>query len=93
MSIFRKLDEIDMLEEKRKNLLRAKEERLSKVNFRNNKRGAKIKHLEEKMFLERTDLDKFMEKIDLELEKNSKLIIAAAEYAQKLGAKYSRRKK
>lgn len=85
---FRKADEIDVLEEKQKELIRAKEERTSKINLKNNKIGAKVKRLEEKMFFNRTELDKFLEKKDLELEKNSKLIIAAAEYAQKLGSKY-----
>ena len=90
-----KQDEIDRLEEKQNRLLRSKEERTSKINFINNKRGAKIKRLEEKMFIDRTKLDKFIEKVDLEIEKNAKLIIASAEYAQRLGDKYSkiRRKK
>lgn len=90
MKIFRKEDEIDVLEEKQKNLERAKEEKTSKVNLKNNKIAAKVKRLEEKMFLNRSNLDKYTEKIDLELEKNSKLIIASAEYAQKLGNKYKK---
>ena len=88
MSIFRKTDEIDMLEEKQKSLIRAQEEATSKANFKTNKIGAVIKRLEEKMFFIRSELDKFKEKTDLELEKNAKLIIASAEYAQKLGSKY-----
>lgn len=90
MKIFRKVDEIDVLEEKQKDLERAKEEKTSKINLKNNKIGAKVKRLEEKMFLNRAELTKFTEKIDLELEKNSKLIIASAEYAQKLGNKYKK---
>lgn len=88
MKIFRKADEIDKLEERQASLIRAEEERTSKTNLKNNKIGAKVKRLEEKMFLNRAKLDKFKEKNALELEKNSKLIIAAAEYAQKLGLKY-----
>ena len=90
MKIFRKVDEIDVLEEKQKDLERAKEEKTSKINLKNNKIGAKVKRLEEKMFINRAELTKFTEKIDLELEKNSKLIIASAEYAQKLGNKYKK---
>ena len=90
MKIFRKVDEIDVLEEKQKDLERAKEEKTSKINLKNNRIGAKVKRLEEKMFLNRAELTKFTEKIDLELEKNSKLIIASAEYAQKLGNKYKK---
>ena len=51
MKIFRKVDEIDVLEEKQKDLERAKEEKTSKINLKNNKIGAKVKRLEEKMFL------------------------------------------
>jgi hypothetical protein len=90
MKIFRKEDEIDVLEEKQRKLEAAKEEKTSKINLKNNKIGAKVKRLEEKMFQNRTTLSKFTEKIDLELEKNAKLIIAASEYAQKLGAKYKK---
>ena len=88
MKIFRKTDEIDQLESKQSELEARKEDIISKTNLKNNRIGAKVKRLEEKMYANRVAKDLAIEKIDLELEKNSKLIIATAEYAQKLGAKY-----
>lgn len=90
MKIFRKVDEIDMLEAKQRDLEAAKEEVISKTNLKNNKIGARRDRLEEIMFHNTLAKDKAVEKIDLELEKNAKLIIAASEYAQKLGAKYKK---
>lgn len=83
---------IDRLEANQKALEQSKEEMTSKINLKNNKIGAKVKRLEEIMYKNRVKLDKFKENVDLQLEKNSKLIVAEAEYAESLGKKYSKRK-
>lgn len=87
--LFRKTDEIDQLEKKQNKLISKKENKTSRVNCKNTRIYAKIKRMEEKMYDNRINLDRHNEKIDLELEKNSKLIIASAEYAKKLSSKYT----
>jgi hypothetical protein len=82
------MNTIDRLEKIQRNTEISIEEKTSKTNFKNNKIGAKVKRLEEKMYKNRLDLEKFVENANLQLDKNSKLIIAEAEYAQKLGSKY-----
>ena len=93
MKLFRKIDEIDRLEEEQNKLERDLERKKSKINSINSKLEAKIKRLEEIAYINRTDLEKFEASINLKLDKNSKLIIAASEYAQKLGAKYNKKRK
>ena len=90
--MFNRKNTIDKLEANQKALEQSKEEMTSKINLKNNKIGAKVKRLEEIMYKNRVKLDKFKENVDLQLEKNSKLIVAEAEYAQNLGNKYSKKK-
>lgn len=90
--MFNKKNTIDKLEANQKRLEESKEEMTSKINFKNNRIGARVKRLEEKMFKNRNKLEKFKENVDLQLEKNSKLIVAEAEYAENLGKKYGKRK-
>ena len=49
---------------------------------------SKIDQLEEKAFANREYLDKFVASTELKLAKNSKLILAEADYASALGRKY-----
>lgn len=86
MNIF--TDKIDKLEAKQVKLESSKEEKTSKINAKNNRIGARVKRLEEKMYMNRLALDKFLAKTDLELERNAKMITAEAQYAGALGAKY-----
>lgn len=86
MNIF--TDKIDKLEAKQVKLESSKEEKTSKINAKNNRIGARVKRLEEKMYMNRLALDKFLSKTDLELERNAKMITAEAQYAGALGAKY-----
>lgn len=90
MKIFNRENTIDRLENKQKALIAAREERKSKIDFKNARLYSKQKRLEDKMYINREKLDKFNEKIDLELDRNAKLIIAEAEYAKQLGTKYNR---
>ena len=93
MKLFRKIDEIDRLEEEQNKLERDLERKKSKINCINSKLEAKIKRLEEIAYINRTDLEKFTTSINLKLDKKAKIIIAASEYAQKLGAKYNKKRK
>lgn len=86
------MNKIDMLEQEQKRLEASKEEMTSKINLKNNKIGAKVKRLEEIMYKNRVKLDKFLENADLQLDKNAKLIVTEAEYAQRLGNKYNKKK-
>lgn len=86
------MNKIDVLEQEQKRLEASKEEMTSKINLKNNKIGAKVKRLEEIMYKNRVKLDKFLENADLQLDKNAKLIVAEAEYAQRLGNKYNKKK-
>ena len=90
--MFNRKNTIDKLEANQKELEQSKEEMTSKINLKNNRIGAKVKRLEEIMYKNRVKLDKFKENVDLQLEKNSKLIVAEAEYAENLGKKYSKKK-
>lgn len=86
------MNKIDKLEQEQKRLEASKEEMTSKINLKNTRIGAKVKRLEEIMFKNRIKLDKYLENVDLQLDKNSKLIVAEAEYAQNLGKKYNKKK-
>lgn len=90
--MFNRKNTIDKLENNQKRLEASKEEMTSKINLKNNRIGAKVKRLEEIMYKNRVKLDKFKENVDLQLEKNSKLIVAEAEYAENLGKKYNKKK-
>lgn len=86
------MNKIDILEREQKKLEESKEEMTSKVNLKNTKIGAKVKRLEEIMFKNRLELEKFIENVDLQLDKNAKLIVAESEYAENLAKKYNKKK-
>lgn len=79
---------IDRLEQKQKELEASIESEKSSIAYENSRIEAKIKKLEEKAFANRTHLEKFIESKNLQIEKNKKLILAEAEYAKSLSAKY-----
>ena len=79
---------IDQLEEKQNKLIQKREDLKSKIAFKNSKIEAKITKLQEKAFANREYLDKFVTNTELKLSKNSKLILAEADYASALGRKY-----
>ena len=83
---------IDRLEQKQKELEASIESEKSIVAYENSRIEAKIKKLEEKAFANRTHLEKFIESKNLQIEKNKKLILAEAEYAKSLSAKYDNTK-
>ena len=83
---------IDRLEQKQKELEASIESEKSSVAYENSRIEAKIKKLEEKAFANRTHLEKFIESKNLQIEKNKKLILAEAEYAKSLSAKYDNTK-
>ena len=82
MNIF--TDKIDKLEAKQVKLESSKEEKTSKINAKNNRIGARVKRLEEKMYMNRLALDKFLAKTDLELERNAKMITAEHNMLERL---------
>lgn len=82
---------IDRLEQKQKELEASIESEKSIVAYENSRIEAKIKKLEEKAFANRTHLEKFIESKNLQIEKNKKLILAEAEYAKSLSAKYDKK--
>ena len=79
---------IDQLEEKQNKLIQKREDLKSKTAFKNSKIEAKITKLQEKAFANREYLDKFVANTELKLVKNSKLILAEADYVSALGCKY-----
>ena len=83
---------IDRLEQKQKELEASIESEKSSIAYENSRIEAKIKKLEEKAFANRTHLEKFIESKNLQIEKNKKLILAEAEYAKSLSAKYDNTK-
>lgn len=82
---------IDRLEQKQKELEESIESEKSSIAYKNSSIEAKIKKLEEKAFANRTHLEKFIESKNLHIEKNKKLILAEAEYAKSLSAKYDKK--
>lgn len=82
---------IDRLEQKQKELEASIESEKSSVAYENSRLEAKITKLQEKAFANRTHLEKFIESKNLQIEKNKKLIMAEAEYAQSLSAKYDKK--
>ena len=83
---------IDRLEQKQKELEASIESEKSSIAYENSRIEAKIKKLEEKAFANRTHLEKCIESKNLQIEKNKKLILAEAEYAKSLSAKYDNTK-
>lgn len=79
---------IDKLEERQNKLIQKREDLKSKTAFKNSKIEAKITKLQEKASANREYLDKFVASTELKLAKNSKLILAEADYASALGRKY-----
>lgn len=83
---------IDRLEQNQKNLEAGIENQKSTIAYKNSKLEAKVTKLQEKAFANRTRLEKYIENANLQIEKNKKLILAEAEYAKSLSAKYDNTK-
>lgn len=84
---------IDRLEEKQQRLVASIEAKKSNIAYVNSDLERKIKKWEEKAYKNRKALEKFIENVNANIEKNAKLITAEAEYAAKLGKKYTTKTK
>ena len=89
----KRANKIDKLEAKQTKIDAETEERKSKDKLKIARNDAKIDRLNEKNAKIRKSQQDFIEKMELEFEKNIKLIYAEAEYAKKLGEKYQTRER
>ena len=80
---------IDRLDEIQNKFERSLENKKSEINYINSKLEAKITKLQEKAYKNRLDLENFKNEIKLRLDRNAAMIRAEAEYAKKLGDKYT----
>lgn len=82
------MDKIEKLEKNQKNIEASIEKKKFKTKVKNDKYQIIINKYEAKITRIISEQNKFIERKQLELDKNSKMIIAEAEYAKNIGGKY-----
>lgn len=83
------MDRIDNLEKKHQKIQAEIEDKEFKTKVLNDKYQIVVNKYKAKMERATSRQNEFIEKKRMELDKNSKLIIAEAEYAKKLGVKHT----
>lgn len=95
MKLLKKIfkSKIERLKEEHDGYQKSIDKQKAEMLYKNSMLEAKVIKLQDKAFKNRENFDRFEEAVNMKIDKTVKLIKAEAEYASKIGAKYTPSKK